>query len=438
MLYFIKHLIFLFNTFYILSSESLLYCVFRDYSSFIDRITSKLAKVNILYVKIFQAVALNNRFIDEKMNNRLLKFTDNAPWSINDIDFDALYKMSRKFNLYSPDCFIKPINSGMISLVFKAIKVDTGEEVAIKVKRCRIDITLEDAIDDLLFLVGFLNFIPIFYNFQISSVIQRNIDMIQHQTNFLEEIDNMMLFNNNCKNLKYVKIPNVYEEITHTFNNIIVMEFVNGITIDKINKEDYEGFAKQIIKFGFVTSLVHGVTHGDLHGGNILFIKDNTPDAKYKHKICVLDFGIIYKINNNSKGLFFEIITELFHTPPNMLAEKLLYSGLIEPVDTIKSMSKTHLNNILEIITDIIKDTMYKSKSVNQIQIYYFISKFKQYIDNNNISKYGLRISDQFVKLQLMFAMAQGVTLTLCDDNYIDIADKVINELFHTNLLEIE
>ena len=42
---------------------------------------------------------------------------------------------------------------------------------------------------------------------------------------------------------------------------------------------------------------------------------------------------------------------------------------------------------------------------------------------------------DDFVKSQLVLAMAHGVTLTLCKDNYITMMDKSINELFHTNLI---
>ena len=43
--------------------------------------------------------------------------------------------------------------------------------------------------------------------------------------------------------------------------------------------------------------------------------------------------------------------------------------------------------------------------------------------------------SDNFIKIQLVLAMSHGVTLTLCDNEFMDLADKVINELFHTNMI---
>jgi hypothetical protein len=93
-----------------------------DYSYFIDKITYRLANSNILYVKIFQAIALNNNLIDDKTNNKLLRFTDNAPWSYSDINFEELIEVSNKYDIVFPYGYELPINSGMISLVFKGYK----------------------------------------------------------------------------------------------------------------------------------------------------------------------------------------------------------------------------------------------------------------------------------------------------------------------------
>jgi predicted unusual protein kinase regulating ubiquinone biosynthesis (AarF/ABC1/UbiB family) len=239
---------------------------------------------------------------------------------------------------------------------------------------------------------------------------------------------------NNCKNLKYVKIPNVFHEVTQKNPNFIMMEYIDGIKINEIKKEDYEGFASSVIKFGFVTSIIHGVTHADLHSGNILFIKDEN-DAKYKYKIGVLDFGIIYNIDSSYKGILFDIFTEFFSVPAKVSAEKLLHSGLIEPLDVFNNMPKEHYNNILHFTTEIIDETINSSKKANQIQIYKFMSKFKEYMSNSEISNMGLKPSDMFVKMQLVLAMSHGVTLTLCKDDFVSVADKVVNELFHTNII---
>ena len=56
---------------------------------------------------------------------------------------------------------------------------------------------------------------------------------------------------------------------------MILMNFIDGERIDKIKVGEYESYAKQVVKFGLTTLLIHGVVHGDLHSGNIIFIKDD-------------------------------------------------------------------------------------------------------------------------------------------------------------------
>jgi predicted unusual protein kinase regulating ubiquinone biosynthesis (AarF/ABC1/UbiB family) len=428
----IKSIIFLVNALFIFASEMIIYSVFQDYSFFIDRLSMRLASINILYVKIFQAFALNNSLIDDKTNNKLLKFTDNAPWNFSDIDLHQLIEMSDKYNIQLQRGYEVPINSGMISLVF--IGYDKNKQVIIKMKRKNIQEKLDDAIDNLLFSMYILSFIPIINKYQLVEVVNKNIEIIRRQTNFLEEIDNMDKIRENCKNLKYVKIPTANRKVTEEYPNIILMERIEGIKINQIKEEDYEQFAKLVVKFGIVTTILHGVTHGDLHSGNILFIKDYN-DSKYYYKIGVIDFGIIYEVKSQYKGLLFDIVTQLFEKTPRESAEKLLNSGMVDPPGILQKIPKEDYNNILSFTSDIINETIHSSKKANQIQIYKFLSKFKEYLSKDELCNIGIRPSDDFVKSQLVLAMAHGVTLTLCKDNFITLMDKVINELFNTKII---
>jgi len=430
----IKEIVFIFKAFYIISSELIKYAIFRDYSKCIDNLATRLASINILYVKMFQAVALNNSLIDEKSNNKLLKFTDNAPWTVNDISVKDLIEVAYKYDINFKDGYEKPINSGMISIVFKAYKKTDGKPVIVKLKRHNIEEKLNDAIGNLQIFMYFLSFIPLIKKYHLSEVINKNIDIIRSQTDFNNEVQNMIKIKHNCRNLKYVKIPEVYEEVTNKYQNIIMMEYIDGIKINKIEKYDYDGFAKQVMKFGFVTTIVHGVTHGDLHGGNILFIKDEK-DEKYKYKIGVIDFGIIYELDAEYKALMFDILTQMFESEPRDTAIRLLNSGIIDPPGILDQMSKKHSENIINFTAEMIEDTIKTSKRANQIQIYKFLYKLNEYLSNSELSNIGIRPSDNFVKTQLVLAMSHGVTLTLCNDDFMSLADKVINELFHTNMI---
>lgn len=433
----IRHVYFLFKSIWIISREYAMYMWFRDYSSFIHNLTNNLASINILYVKAFQAVALNNNLITENTNNQLLRFTDNAPWNCDDIDFFTLVRIRDDLKLDFRDGLDKPINSGMISLVFKVFKSETGEPLIVKIKRRNIDDKLEEAVDDLLYFVDMLSFIPFFKRYQISQSIRNCLDIVSDQTNFNMEVKNMIRMKNNCSKLKYIQIPSVLEEVTDKYPNVIIMEYIEGVSIHKIDPSEYEPFAKIVLKFGFVTSLVHGITHGDFHTGNILFIKDEK-DEKCRYKIGVIDFGIVYEIDEMYKNVLFHIFSDFFELTSYEIAEKIMTSGLIEPIDIVKNLPTHHYENIIKMILKIIESANNDIHEANQKQLYQFLSNFYCYLkDNEDISKLGLRPSDSFVKTQMCIAMSHGVSITLCKENYINVADKVLNELFHLDLLSI-
>jgi len=431
----INNVLFLIRCFFVFGSEYIYYKYTNNYEQFIERLAHRFAHINILCVKIFQAISLNNSLIDERINNKLIQFTDNAPWYYDDIENEKLLQIADKYDLNINKNCIYPINSGMISLVFKLRKKNMfGTPVIIKIKRKNIQHLLDNAIENLLFSIYLLSFIPIINKYQIAEVVNKNIEIIRHQTNFLEEVDNMALIKNNCKNLKYVKIPSANRAVTEEFPDCIMMEYIEGMKIKDIKPEDYEGFAKLVMKFGFVTTIVHGVTHGDLHGGNILFIKDEN-DKKYPYKIGVIDFGIIYQLDNEYKGLLFEVLTQMFEVESRESAIKILNSGIIDPPNILEQIPLKHKENIIQFAAEIIEDAVKSSKKANQIQIYKFLSQLKDYLSCSELSNLGIKPSDNFVKSQLVLAMSHGVTLTLCHNDFMGLADKVINELFHTNLL---
>ena len=428
----ISNIFFLLDMMYIFSAEYITYLVTKNYNAFIKNIAYRLSNKNILYIKIFQAISLNNHIIDDVMNNELLSYTDSAPYDTSDIDWNALNNVKRNFQLHMVDD--KPINSGMISIVYK-MKNDADEDIIIKIKRCNIEQKLDYAIQKLMFLIYVLSFIPRINTLNIPSIVNKNLTLLKQQLNFEEEVQNTIDMKENCKNLKYVKIPTIYPEATKLFPNIIMMEYIQGEHISKIDATDYETYAKLIIKYGFVSLLITGITHGDLHGGNIIFIKNDVsvPDLP-TYQIGIIDFGIVLKINPTIKNVFLEIFSELFTKPSIEIARELL-NTIIEPKDVWLSIPKTHSGNIICVTANIIEHTIRNGKGATQIKIYEFLEKFNNYVNDHNLTAYGLCIGDNFVKMQLVLAMSHGLCLCLCKHNYLEVANDVLNTMFHTDLL---
>ena len=429
---------------WILFVETLKYIFwqYQNYEDFIVSITNKLIQINILYVKFFQAFALNNNIIDDKINNTLIRFVDNAPWTESEIDYNMLTILEKEHDIIF-DQPLKPINSGMISLVFKGKNGITGEEIVVKMKRKNIEQILTDGINDLLVFLNWILYIPSINKFQVAEVVSKNIDLIKHQTNFVQEVKNIQVFRKMCRFLKYIEIPNVNSSITDKYNDVIIMNFINGKRIGKIEQEDYNGFARVMIKFVFVSTFLYGKIHGDLHSGNILFIKDDN-SINNKYKLGILDFGLIYEISSETKDGMFSIMSNLYSVSTRELSEIIINSSLIEPLERIKELEKEQYDNIVTIITTFTEKNIKQNDKVNQMDVYNFLIELNNYIENINQkqnlnqTQIKLKPSDDYVKIQLLFGMFHGVVIKLCDGKYLQLANEVMTELFNPTEKENE
>jgi predicted unusual protein kinase regulating ubiquinone biosynthesis (AarF/ABC1/UbiB family) len=409
--------------------EYVSFLIKQNYKEFIRNVASNLSQKNILYVKMFQAISLNNNLIDGAMNAELLKYTDSAPYTDDDFDSALFEEIQRKYYL-TPENDTVPINSGMISLVYKMKTID-NETVIVKMKRKNIGEKLDDAINKLLFFIRILSFIPQFNVLDIPNVIKKNINLLRQQLDFEQEVKNTMEMAENCKNLKYIKIPKVHDYATKEYPSIIIMDYIKGVHISKLDENDYDEYAKLVLKYGFVSIINNSVTHGDLHAGNIIFIKNEDP---HTHQLGLIDFGIVTRIDKDTTTLFLDVVSNMFTVSSRILAENLL-NKLIEPRDTFMRIPLEYRNNLYAETSIIIQEAVHNSKNASQSKIYEFMKKFNEYLSNNNLKDRGLYINDNFVKLQMALAMSQGVSLCLCKNDYMPFANRVLNELFHVDLL---
>jgi predicted unusual protein kinase regulating ubiquinone biosynthesis (AarF/ABC1/UbiB family) len=438
---FIRHMYFLSQIAFIFFVEISKYSIFRDYSLSIGNLAKKLSEKNILYVKIFQAFALNNHFVDDTLNNTLIKFTDQAPFRNEDIDRDMLYLFENDYDITVLNDY-KPINAGMISLVFQAERNKTKELLIVKMKRKNIEEKLKEGIANLLFFLQMINAVPLINNYGLPDIIQKNIGLLSAQTDFLCEVQNMQRFKTMCANLSYIVIPRVYADITTQYPSIILMDYLQGSTLSQIAKKDYEIYAKRVLQFFYISIFLYGVMHGDLHLGNILFMNDEKGGAAGASagasagKIGILDFGIVYDIGKTQQDLF-DILSFLFSCPAEETAHKILQSGLIEPAELIKQLPKEHYQAMIKVYSRFINESVYIHKKIQHVNFYNFLNELKIYIHDQHLdSALILRPSADLLKIQVMFSMLHGIILTLCvDKSYIEFGNQVLRETFHLDLL---
>jgi len=123
----------------------------------IKNISNRLEYENIVYVKIFQALCLNKDLLYPNEQEFLLKYTDNVPYSINDINYDLLDKLTRDYSITLTNSI--PINSGIIGVAFGAFDC-SNNKVIVKMLKKNILMKFTNAFDELLYVSYVCKYIP--------------------------------------------------------------------------------------------------------------------------------------------------------------------------------------------------------------------------------------------------------------------------------------
>lgn len=423
---------------YILTTETFLYkCKYYTYSEYIKNLALKFSRENIFFIKFFQAVCTTSHpLLTDDILEFLNTFTDNAPYIDSEIDVESLERLIQDYSIEIKKPFV-PIKSGTISLIFEGILTSNkGEElyVIIKCKRIGIDDKIKFAIRNMNNLILLTKVIPHIKNLNIYDIYNENKQSIVDQLYFQKEVENIEKYylKWNKPGLDYIKIPKVYSEITKQIPNIIVMERIVGNTIYNIEINDKERYAKLLAKFNFKSVFYDSMYHGDIHPGNLFFIKelkvkstsddddddnteysdDNNDDdfKKYKYKIGIIDFGITGNISREMQNTIFNLFKGLYEKKHENVAHCII-NNLVEPKDKLTPKKK---DEIIDIISK------YSER--------HFGKETHRFLDAEDIIKinkilfdFGVEFSKDFCKIELSFAISDSVCKLLTNKTtYVD------------------
>ena len=159
----------------------------------IKKITYKLEKVNIVYIKIFQSFCLEKEILNNDERDYLMKYTDQVPYNNNDIDFSILEKLEKEYDILIENK--TPINSGIIGVVFKGInKKDDNKKVVIKLLKNQIKEKYVEAFSEIETIISYLRNFPILKNLNLHLMLEDSKISILDQTDFTKETNNIKIF----------------------------------------------------------------------------------------------------------------------------------------------------------------------------------------------------------------------------------------------------
>jgi len=413
------NILFFIKSSWILTAEYLKYRWNKKPDTYVNNLIHRLAKENILCVKVFQNASMLNNFLTDEQQNSLLQYIDNVPYNKEDIDYDTLWRLQNDDKIAIEPV---PINAGMIALVFKG-KLPTGEDVIIKMKRLNIDAVLKRDIQKVTFAINLLSFLPAFKRMDLKNIFDMNVKSIEDQINFSKEIKYNELMYNAFRNIDYIDIPDIHYNYVESYPNVIVMEYLDGIKLHEIEKEDTDMYSQQFAKFTMKSLLFDGVFHGDLHAGNVLFMKNGS-----EYKIGIIDYGIMCIISREEQHVFYEFAIELTKGNYDKTAEHIL-KEMMTPDDLMDLLPFEDYNNAHDTLKSFCEDINEGSKE---------LSVYKIYTLNKQLEKYNILMKPIYYDIMLSLAISWSICNNFqSETTYVDHMKNIVKDLLNADILEV-
>ena len=241
------------------------------------------------FVKLGQMLALRPDLIPADFATEFKKLQDHArPLPFAEIKRQIEDEFECEPELLFGVIDEKPLGQASIAQVHRATLAD-GHEVVIKVRRTGIEAVIECDVS-LLFTIAKLldDYVPAVGVYNPVGIVNEFARVIRSELDFMQEAQHIELFRKNFAGSETVVIPEVFWDLTG--NRVLTMSYLDGIPLSRIEavreaghdtRAIAEAGARAFLKMVFIDTYFHG----DIHGGNVLVLKDG--------RLGFLDFGIV-------------------------------------------------------------------------------------------------------------------------------------------------
>jgi len=369
----------------------LIYVLEKKKSHDFEKLLPKtLANLGPGFIKLGQALSTRPDIFGLKNTNKLAYLQDRLdPFSTN----QAIKIIEEKIGLKLNEIFLNfikdPIASASVAQVYKATLL-SGEKVAVKILRPNIEKILLADFKFFFWISTQIEFFkPSLKRFKLSEMVKVFFQSSINEVDLRLEAASANELKDNFNNFKNFKVPKIYWE--YTSKDIMILEYVDGIRIDKIknNKNinfDLEKLTELASEIFFLQVFRDGFFHADLHPGNIFVDKNG--------KIIPLDFGIMGRLNNKDRKFLAELLI-------NLLEKKF---SAVTKLHYDYGMLSENVNH--ELLTQEIRaiSVPLLDKPIGQISLANLMGEILSLS-----SKFDIEIQPKFSLLQKTMVMAEGV-----------------------------
>ncbi len=258
------------------------------------------------YIKLAQIISSGEGLFPEELVAETKKCRDQVPpetW--NDIRAVVEAELGRPIHEVFDRFDTTPLAAASIAQVHRAT-LKTGEDVVVKVQRPSVASRVKEDLRVMAWLAPkMIGRIPVAALANPPALVELFAETISEELDFRLEAENMLDVAASFAQLgqrDYV-IPRPHPELVTP--RVLVMERLDGFKFDDVaGMKDAGVDTEKVVRTGMIGfmegALIHGIFHGDLHGGNLFVMADG--------RTALLDFGITGRLDDFKRSAFLRLL----------------------------------------------------------------------------------------------------------------------------------
>ncbi|NMG05362.1 AarF/ABC1/UbiB kinase family protein [Brasilonema sp. UFV-L1] len=385
-----------------------------------------LVDLGPVYIKLGQLMSTRPDLLSSAYIDELSTLQDEVP-PVSWAEVEVVIRKQLKRPLEETFATINaiPVAAGSIAQTHKATLAN-GQEVALKVQRPGIDITVPQ---DIALIQGIADLVArteFGQTYEIKSIAEEFTKALEAELDFTTEAGFTDQLRRNLSQSRWfdptqLVVAEIFWDLTTA--KLLVMEWLDGVpllsadfSLDKNGKdpaEERKAITTLLFRAFFQQLYIDGFFHADPHPGNLFYLKDG--------RVALLDCGMVGRLDPRTQGILIEMLLAIVDLDARRCAQLTL-----QLAESTQPVIMVQLENDYDRML-----RKYYNLSVAQLNFSQIIYELLQIARNNKIrlpSNMGLYAKT----LANLEGVARGFNPEL---NFIDEIQPLLTDLFRRQLL---
>ena len=379
-------------------------------------VTRALTALGPAYIKFGQVLSTRPDVVGEELAAQLRVLQDKLP------PFDtATAKRMIEAELARPlDAlfaeFSEPVAAASIAQVHRARLAESGDDVAVKVLRPRIERAFRKDIDAFYFAAGLIEFLsPASRRLRPTEVIRHFEGVVLGELDLRMESSAAAEFAANTAGDAGILVPKPYWFLSS--RNVMTLGWADGIPLGEVEAiraagHDTEALAERVLQMFLTHALRDGYFHADMHQGNL--------KVSAGGELVAYDFGIMGRLDEYTRRVYAEILFGFIRKDYRRVAEVHFEAGYVPADRDIDEFARA-LRSVGEPIFGMDATRI----SMGRLLAYLF----------EVTERFGMETRTELILLQRTMVVVEGVARSLSPTiNIWKVAQPIVEDYIRQNV----